>query len=82
MVVALVRMNPHAPGLATSFAIGGLNLGAVLGPGAFGVITDSVSSSAALAAAAVWAFAAAALSLLGRLTQSKAAAQSVPSRDA
>ena len=74
MVVALVRMNPHAPGLATSFAIGGLNLGAVLGPGAFGAITDNVSSSAALAAAAVWAFAAAALSLLGRLTQSRAAA--------
>ncbi len=74
MVVALVRMNPHAPGLATSFAIGGLNLGAVLGPGAFGAITDSVSSSAALAMAAIWAFAAAALSLLGRLTQNRAAA--------
>lgn len=71
MVVALVRMNPHAPGLATSFAIGGLNLGAVLGPGAFGAITDNVSSSAALATAAVWAFAAAALSLVGRLTQSR-----------
>jgi predicted MFS family arabinose efflux permease len=74
MVVALVRMNPHAPGLATSFAIGGLNLGAVLGPGVFGAITDNVSSSAALAAAAVWAFAAAALSLLGRLTRNRAAA--------
>ena len=78
MVVALVRMNPHAPGLATSFAIGGLNLGAVLGPGAFGAITDSVSSSAALATAAVWAFAAAALSLLGRLTQARAATHSAP----
>ena len=71
MVVALVRMNPHAPGLATSFAIGGLNLGSVLGPGAFGAITDNVSSSAALAVAAVWAFAAAALSLLGRLIQTR-----------
>ena len=71
MVVALVRMNPHAPGLATSFAIGGLNLGAVLGPGAFGAITDNVSSSAALAVAAVWAFAAAALSVLGRLIQAR-----------
>ncbi len=66
MVVALVRMNPHAPGLATSFAIGGLNLGAVVGPAAFGAITDNASSSAALATAAVWALAAAALSLLGR----------------
>ena len=82
MVVALVRMNPHAPGLATSFAIGGLNLGAVLGPGAFGAITDNVSSSAALATAAVWAFAAAALSLLGRLTRNRAAAHSVPDRGA
>ena len=74
MVVALVRMNPHAPALATSFAIAGMNVGAVLGPGAFGAITDRVSSSAALAAAAVWAFAAAALSLLGRLTQARATA--------
>ena len=65
MVVALVRMNPHAPGLATAFIIGGLNLGAVLGPGAFGAISDA-SSSAALATTAVWAFAAAGLCLLGR----------------
>ena len=76
MVVALVRMNPHAPGLATSFAIGGLNLGAVLGPGAFGAISDNASSSAALAVAGVWAFAAAALSLLGRLMQTRAAGHS------
>ena len=73
MVVALVRMNPHAPGLATSFAIGGLNLGAVLGPGAFGAISD-VSSSAALATAAVWAFAAAGLCLLGRGLRHRTAA--------
>ena len=71
MVVALVRMNPHAPGLATSFAIGGLNLGAVLGPGSFGAISDNASSSVALAVAAVWALAAAALSLLGRLIQTR-----------
>ena len=53
MVVALVRMNPHAPGLASSFAVGGLNLGAVLGPAAFGAISDAASSSAALVVAAV-----------------------------
>lgn len=74
MVVALVRMNPHAPALATSFAIAGMNLGAVLGPGSFGAITDNVSSPAALATAAVWAFAAAALSVLGRLLQQRAPA--------
>ena len=74
MVLALIRMNPHAPGLASSFAVGGMNLGAVVGPAAFGAISDAASSSTALAAAAVWAFAAAALSLLGRLTQ----ARSVP----
>ena len=74
MVVALVRMNPHAPGLATSFAIGGLNLGAVLGPGAFGAISDAASSSTALAVAAVWAVAASALSLLGRLIQTRTTA--------
>ena len=72
MVVSLVRMNPHAPGLVSSFAIGGLNLGAVLGPGAFGAISDNASFSAALAVAAVWACAAAGLSLLGRLMQSRA----------
>ena len=74
MVVALVRMNPHAPALAASFAIAGMNVGAVLGPGAFGAISDAVSSSAALAMAAVWAFAAAALCLLGRLIQARATA--------
>ena len=71
MVVALVRMNPHAPGLATSFAIGGLNLGAVLGPAAFGAISDAASSAAALGIAAVWALAAASLCLLGRSTQAR-----------
>ena len=74
MVLALVRMNAHAPGLASSFAVGGLNLGAVVGPAAFGAISDSASSSTALAAAAVWAFAAAALCLLGRLIQHRATA--------
>lgn len=66
MVVTLVRINPHAPGLATSFAVGGLNLGTVVGPAAFGIISDNASPQAALTAAAVWALAAAALSLLGR----------------
>lgn len=74
MVLALVRTNPHAPGLASSFAVGGLNLGAVVGPAAFGAISDAASSSAALAMAAVWAFAAAALCLLGRLIQSRSSA--------
>ena len=74
MVVALVRMNPHAPGLASSFAVGGLNLGAVVGPAAFGAISDTASSSAALGVAAVWAFAAASLCLLGRLIQARATA--------
>ena len=73
MVAALVRTNPHAPGLASSFAIGGMNLGAVLGPGAFGAISDAASSSAALAVAAVWVLAAAVLSLLARLIQSRSA---------
>ena len=67
MVLALVRMNPHAPGLVSSFAVGGLNLGAVVGPAAFGAISDAASSSTALAAAAVWTFTAAGLCLLGRL---------------
>ena len=71
MVLALVRMHPDAPGLASSFAIGGLNLGAVVGPAAFGAISDNASSSMALAIAAVWALAAAALSLLGRLIQTR-----------
>ena len=71
MVLALVRMNPHSPGLASSFAVGGLNLGAVVGPAAFGAISDAASSPVALVVAAVWTFAAAALCLLGRLIQSR-----------
>ncbi len=74
MVLALVRLNPHAPGLASSFAVGGLNLGAVVGPAAFGAISDAASSSTALAMAAIWTFAAAALNLLGRLVQTRTTA--------
>ena len=75
MVLALVRMNLHAPGLASSFAVGGLNLGAVVGPAAFGAISDAASSSVALVVAAVWTFAAASLCLLGRLIQQRSAAR-------
>ena len=71
MVLALVRMNLHAPGLASSFAVGGLNLGAVLGPAAFGAISDAAASSAALIVAAAWTFTAAVLCLLGRVIQAK-----------
>ncbi len=67
MVLALVRIYPQAPGLASSFVIGGLNLGAVIGPAAFGAISDAVSSSAALAVAAAWVLAAAGLSLASRI---------------
>ena len=74
MVLALIRMNLHAPGLASSFAVGGLNLGAVVGPAAFGAISDAASSSVALVVAAVWTFAAASLCLLGRLIQQRSAA--------
>ena len=75
MVLALVRMNLHAPGLASSFAVGGLNLGAVVGPAAFGAISDAASSPVALVVAAVWTFAAASLCLLGRLIQQRSAAR-------
>ena len=67
MVLALVRLYPQAPGLASSFVIGGLNLGAVIGPAAFGAISDAASSSTALAVAAVWVLAAAGLSLASRI---------------
>ena len=71
MVVALVRMNPHAPGLATSFVVSGLNLGAVVGPAVFGLVSDAVSPSASLVVCALWALAAAALNLMGRLMQTR-----------
>lgn len=74
MVLALVRMNAHAPGLASSFAVGGLNLGAVVGPAAFGAISDSASSSMALVVAAVWTLASAALCVLGRVIQHRSTA--------
>jgi predicted MFS family arabinose efflux permease len=67
MVLALVRIYPQAPGLASSFVIGGLNLGAVVGPVAFGAISDAASSSVALAVAAAWVLGAAVLSLASRI---------------
>lgn len=67
MVLALVRIYPQAPGLASSFVIGGLNLGAVIGPVAFGAISDAASSSTALAVAAAWVLGAAVLSLVSRV---------------
>ena len=67
MVLALVRIYPQAPGLASSFVIGGLNLGAVVGPVAFGAISDAASSTAALAVAAAWVLGAAVLSLASRI---------------
>ena len=71
MVVALVRMNPHAPGLATAFVVSGLNLGAVVGPLVFGFVTDTVSSSAALVVSGLWALAAAGMNVAGRLMQTR-----------
>jgi len=71
MVVALVRMNPHAPGLATAFVVSGLNLGAVVGPAVFGLVSDAWSSSAALVVCSVWSVAAAGLNVLGRLIQTR-----------
>ena len=67
MVLALVRIYPQAPGLASSFVIGGLNLGAVIGPVAFGAISDAASSSVALAVAAAWVLGAAVFSLASRV---------------
>ncbi len=71
LVASLVRTHPHAPGLATSFAIGGMNLGAVVGPGAFGAISDLASSSVALSVAALGVLAAAGLCLVGRRIQAR-----------
>ncbi|MYA14855.1 MAG: MFS transporter [Acidimicrobiaceae bacterium] len=67
MVLALVRIYPEAPGLASSFVIGGLNLGAVIGPVAFGAISDAASPAVALAVAAAWVLGAAVLSLASRI---------------
>lgn len=62
--LAVVRENPHAPGLASGVTQTGTYLGAVTGPVVFGAIAESsgyrvawlVASAAALAAAvAMWA---------------------------
>ena len=71
MIVALVRMNPHAPGLATAFVVSGLNLGGVFGPAVFGLVSDTMSPSAALLLCGIWALAAAAFNVLGRLMQTQ-----------
>lgn len=71
MIVALVHMNPHAPGLATAFVVSGLNLGGVIGPAVFGLVSDTMSPSAALLLCGIWALAAAAFNILGRLMQTR-----------
>ncbi len=76
MVVALVRMNPHAPGLASAFTVSGLNAGSVIGPAAYGLISDAASSSLALAVSSASALGAASLSLLARWMLKESATRS------
>ncbi len=59
MVFAVVRHYPHAPGLASSTIVGGLNLGSVLGPLAFGAVLDHLSTGVAFGMAGGWSLAAA-----------------------
>ena len=71
MIVAVVRMNAHAPGLATAFVVSGLNLGGVFGPAVFGLMSDTMSPSAALLLCGIWALAGAAFNILGHLMQTR-----------
>jgi predicted MFS family arabinose efflux permease len=54
MVFALVRAYPDAPGLASAFVVGGMNLGSVVGPLAFGVLSDATSATTAFGMVTFW----------------------------
>jgi MFS family permease len=64
--LAIVRVNPTAPGLATGITQTGTYAGAVIGPLAFGVLAEQVSYTAAWSMAAVLATLAAVLMAAGR----------------
>lgn len=55
MVFALVRAHPQAPGVASAFVVGGMNVGAVAGPLAFGVLSDTTSAPSAFVMPAILA---------------------------
>ncbi len=49
LVYTVVQHHPHAPGLASSVIVGGMNLGSVLGPLVFGLAIERLTDSAAFA---------------------------------
>ena len=58
MVFALVRAYPDAPGVASAFVVGGMNLGSVIGPVVFGVVSDALSAPTAFGTLTLWTMAA------------------------
>ena len=54
MVFALVRAYPDAPGLVSAFVVGGMNLGSVLGPLGFGLLSDATSAPTAFGVITFW----------------------------
>jgi MFS family permease len=64
--LAVVRANPHAPGLASGVTQTGTYIGAVIGPLAFGALAESRSFAAAWCLAAACSLAAAGAMIAGR----------------
>jgi predicted MFS family arabinose efflux permease len=65
MIHAVVQHHPHAPGMASGVIVAGLNLGSVLGPLLFGVLSDRMSTAFAFGAMGVWTLIAAGASFVG-----------------
>jgi MFS family permease len=61
VLMAAMESNPLTPGAAAGVVLGGITLGAALGPILFGMLSDKVGFAAAWVAAAVIALAAAAV---------------------
>lgn len=66
MVHAVVRHYPQAPGAATGMTSGGLNIGGVVGPAAFGVLVERMSYSWGFTLTAMCALAAAGAATIAR----------------
>lgn len=81
MVHAVVRHYKQAPGAATGMTSGGMNVGGVIGPAAFGVVVERLSYSWGFMLMALSAMAAAGAATMARRWLAEAAEAGGPSPD-
>ena len=81
MVHAVVRHYKQAPGAATGMTSGGMNVGGVIGPAAFGVVVERLSYSWGFMLMALSAMATAGAATMARRWLAEAAEAGGPSPD-